>query len=89
MLIGFFTNYCCVCYFKIFQNVAIGLVGEKNPFRIFDEEETGRHLALIEGEERRGGTGPVDDTPGPIQKDKPEEGEDQQDPRPAVAMDTE
>lgn len=71
------------------KNVAIGLVGEKTTFRIFNEEETGQYLALIEGEERRGGAGPVDDTPGPIQKDKPDEGEDQPEPTPSVAMDTE
>lgn len=69
--------------------MAIGLVGEKTPLRVFDEEETGRYLALIEGEERRGtsGGGPSDDPPAP--PPGPPAGEEPQDPQVAVAMDTE
>lgn len=40
-------------FFNSIQNVSIGLVGENHPFKIFDEEETSRYLALIENEERR------------------------------------
>ncbi|XP_054261402.1 proteasome subunit alpha type-1-like [Macrosteles quadrilineatus] len=69
------------------KNVAIALVGEKTPLRIFDEEETGRYLALIEGEERRGGA-PADDPPAPP-PGPPDAGEESQDPRVSVAMDTE
>lgn len=70
--------------------MAIGLVGENTPLRIFDEEETGRYLALIEGEERRGisGGGASDEPPAPP-PGPPEEGEAPQDPQVAVAMDTE
>lgn len=76
--------------FVTFQNVAIGLVGEKTTLRVFDEEETGRYLALIEGEERRGigGGGPSDDPPAPP-PGPPAAGEDPQEPQVAVAMDTE
>lgn len=39
------------------QNVSIAIVGPKTPMRISDEEELIRFLSLVEGEERRGGTG--------------------------------
>lgn len=70
------------------QNVAIGLVGKDTPFRVFDEEETGKYLAVIEGEERRGtsSSAPADE-PGPA---APPSGEDApRDPEVATAMDTE
>uniref|UniRef100_A0A1B6CND4 Proteasome subunit alpha type n=1 Tax=Clastoptera arizonana TaxID=38151 RepID=A0A1B6CND4_9HEMI len=71
------------------KNVEIGLVGKGTIFRVFDEQETGKYLAEIEGEERRGGGGgsaPGDD-PGPA---GPPAGEDApRDPEVAVAMETE
>lgn len=38
------------------QNVSIGLVGEKTPFSVLDEQETAVYLTSIEHEERRGGS---------------------------------
>lgn len=35
--------------------MSIAVVGPKTPLRISDEEELSRYLALVEGEERRGG----------------------------------
>ncbi|KAF4527523.1 hypothetical protein B566_EDAN015623 [Ephemera danica] len=37
------------------KNVSIGVVGKGTDFTIYSEEETGRLLTAIEGEERRGG----------------------------------
>lgn len=39
----------------VLQNVSIAIVGPKTPLRISDETELARFLALVEGEERRGG----------------------------------
>lgn len=52
-----FLNFICIHYYLFlkFQNVSIGIVGKDRPFTVLDEEETGRYLALVEGEERRGG----------------------------------
>ncbi len=65
--------------------MSIGIVGEKTPYKEFDEEETARFLSMIEGEERRGappsGSDPVSSDDGP--ENPPP------DPEPAVAMDTE
>ncbi|VVD04444.1 proteasome subunit alpha type-1 [Leptidea sinapis] len=66
------------------KNVSIAIVGPKTPLRISDETELIRYLALVEGEERRGGgtatgdAGPSQDAPG-----------EPRDPQAAVAMDTE
>lgn len=73
------------------KNVSIGYVGKEKAFKILDENETAPYLALIEGEERRGGSGaaaaaieaqPAD----PLREDVGDDGP--QDPVPAVAMDT-
>ncbi|KAJ8919955.1 hypothetical protein NQ315_006484 [Exocentrus adspersus] len=72
------------------KNVSIGYVGKGENFKILDENETAPYLALIEGEERRGGGSggaateaqPAD----PLREDAGDEGP--QDPVPAVAMDT-
>ncbi|KAJ8969108.1 hypothetical protein NQ314_001918 [Rhamnusium bicolor] len=72
------------------KNVSIGYVGESQVFKILDEDETSPYLALIEGEERRGGGSggaaieaqPAD----PLREDTGDDGP--QDPVPAVAMDT-
>ncbi|XP_075234419.1 proteasome alpha6 subunit [Lycorma delicatula] len=82
------------------KNVAIGLVGEKTDFRVFEEEETGKYLAMIEGEEKRtpgGGTGGVAVESGSSESTQAASGaagsstagEDPQDPQVAVAMETE
>ncbi|XP_046666722.1 LOW QUALITY PROTEIN: proteasome subunit alpha type-1-like [Homalodisca vitripennis] len=72
------------------KNVAIGLVGEKTPLRVFDEDETGRYLALIEGEERRGAGGaPPSDEPPTTPPGSPDGGGRLRTPQVAVAMDTE
>lgn len=64
--------------------MAIGLVGMKTKLRVFDEEEIGRYLALIEGEERRGAASGADPPAPPPEGPTPP-----QDPQVAVAMDTE
>lgn len=53
------------------QNVSIAIVGPKTPLRIIEDGELARYLSLVEGEERRGGSGsatgdaaPADDQPG-------------------------
>nr|CAH7755938.1 unnamed protein product [Callosobruchus chinensis] len=74
------------------KNVSIGYVGKDIQFKILEEGETGPYLALIEGEERRGGGGaaaeieaqPAD----PLRGDRPQGDDDPQDPVPTVAMDT-
>lgn len=71
------------------KNVSIGLVGENQPFKVLEEDETGRYLSMIEGEERRGapsgGAGAAD---APL-RDEAGDQEGQRDPTAAVAMDTE
>lgn len=74
------------------KNVSIGYVGEEKDFKILDENETAPYLALIEGEERRGGSGgaaaaAIEGQPAdPLRDDAGDDGP--QDPVPAVAMDT-
>lgn len=72
------------------KNVSIGFVGKGQDFKILDETETATYLALIEGEERRGG-GPGGPPEPPALRPEREDAGDQgpQDPVPAVAMETE
>lgn len=68
------------------KNVSISYVGKDQPFKIVEENETGAFLALIAGEERRGGAAATE--PAPAGRD--DAGDDgPADPAPAVAMDTE
>ncbi|RVE43955.1 hypothetical protein evm_011387 [Chilo suppressalis] len=73
------------------KNVSIAIVGPKTPLKICEEAELSRFLALVEGEERRGGAslavGDIlpDDQPPRDRPDRP----DRPEPIPAVAMDTE
>jgi len=69
------------------KNVSIGYVGENTIFTILNEEQTATYLAMIEGEERRGGASGGDEAPGPIREEAGDDGP--RDPVPAVAMDTE
>ncbi|XP_066999510.2 proteasome subunit alpha type-1 [Anabrus simplex] len=70
------------------KNVSIGIVGKGTLFKVFDEDDTGRYLAMIEGEEKRGP--PPDQPPAdPSPRPPPDGGEGPQDPQPAVAMETE
>lgn len=78
------------------KNVAIGLVGDQTQFRVFDEEETGKYLAMIEGEERRtsgtGGPGEsaaTDAGPSAGPGGPDGMGDDPPDPQVGVAMETE
>lgn len=68
------------------KNVSIGLVGEKQKFKVLDERETGTYLSLIEGEERRGGGGGGPGTGGDDQPPAPPA--DLPEPQVGVAMDT-
>ncbi|XP_019866771.1 proteasome subunit alpha type-1-like [Aethina tumida] len=71
------------------KNVSIGFVGEGQPFKILDEESA-PYLAMIQGEERRGGSGgsgPAE--PAPLRDDAGDQDPTQRDPTPAVAMETE
>ncbi|XP_047004179.1 proteasome subunit alpha type-1 [Schistocerca americana] len=68
------------------KNVSIALVGKGTDFTVFSEEETGRYLAMIEGEERRTGQPPPEEQPAPSGDTGPAPDPD---PQPAVAMDTE
>ncbi|XP_047515872.1 proteasome subunit alpha type-1 isoform X2 [Pieris napi] len=45
------------------KNVSIAIVGPKTVLRVADEAELSRFLALVEGEERRGGTATGDAAP--------------------------
>lgn len=68
------------------KNVSIGIVGFETPFKVLEEPEIGVYLAMIEGEERRGGTAAPDAPPASGDtgdQDPPA------DPQAAVAMDTE
>lgn len=70
------------------KNVSIGIVGKGQHFKVCLEDEIGKYLQMIEGEEKRRTTveepaaAPSDDQ-GPPPGDAPGE------PTPAVAMDTE
>lgn len=70
------------------KNVSIGIVGKGQNFKVCLEDEIGKYLQMIEGEEKRRPTveepaaAPSDDQ-GPPPGDAPGE------PTPAVAMDTE
>ncbi|XP_034836378.1 proteasome subunit alpha type-1 [Maniola hyperantus] len=69
------------------KNVSISIVGPKTPLRICDEAELTRYLALVEGEERRGGGASATGDAGPA----PDAGDEREprEPQPQVAMDTE
>lgn len=71
------------------KNVSISLVGKGQNFKLLDENETANYLKMIEGEERRGGTGGPPEPP--AHRVEREDAGDQgpQDPVPAVAMETE
>ncbi|KAG8233923.1 hypothetical protein J437_LFUL005128 [Ladona fulva] len=71
------------------KNVSIGVVGKGTEFTIFDEEETGRYLSSIVGEEKRGGSGSGGDTEPPPTARLVLKPEDEPEPQPAVAMETE
>jgi len=72
------------------KNVSIGLVGEKTPFTILDEQETAVYLTSIEHEERRGGGGGGSSASRSASTQAAGEGGPQgpQDPEVAVAMET-
>lgn len=63
--------------------MSIGLVGEKTPFSVLDEQETAVYLTSIEHEERRGGG-----SAGSKSSTSQAAGEGPQDPEVAVAMET-
>jgi 20S proteasome subunit alpha 6 len=69
------------------KNVSIGYVGKGQNFKILVEDETGPFLAMIQGEERRGGGS--HETAGPLRDDAGDQDQGPRDPAPAVAMDTE
>jgi 20S proteasome subunit alpha 6 len=69
------------------KNVSIGYVGNGQNFKILVEDETGPFLAMIQGEERRGGGS--HETAGPLRDDAGDQDQGPRDPAPAVAMDTE
>lgn len=71
------------------KNVSIGFVGKELEFKILNDEETGAYLAMIEGEERRGGGGRSLEGPAPPLRDDAGDQDEPKDPVPAVAMDTE
>lgn len=73
------------------KNVSIGIVGKDQEFKIFDENEIGTYLGMIEGEERRSGTGGGGGAEGPAKplRDEPGDQDEPRDPIPAVAMETE
>ncbi|KAK5639958.1 hypothetical protein RI129_010769 [Pyrocoelia pectoralis] len=74
------------------KNVSIGYVGKSQDFKILEDDEIGIYLSMIEGEERRVGSGGGGGSSGTGDEAlRPETGEqgDPQDPIPAVAMDTE
>jgi len=73
------------------KNVSIGFVGTDQDFKILEDEETGVYLGMIEGEERRSGTGSGGGAEGPAPPLREDTGDqdEPQDPVPAVAMDTE
>lgn len=70
------------------KNVSIGVVGKTQLFVVLDEQQTGEHLAKIEGEERRSGgaSAGVGDASGPPADD--DDAGDRPDPVPTVAMET-
>ncbi|XP_012269932.1 proteasome subunit alpha type-1 [Athalia rosae] len=71
------------------KNVSIGIVGKEIPFKILDQAATAVYLSAIEGDEKRlRGPGGVPDQDGQPPQPPPSD-EGPQDPRPAVAMDTE
>nr|ALJ76678.1 proteasome subunit alpha type [Epicauta chinensis] len=69
------------------RNVSFGYVGKGQPFTILDEEHTSPYLAMIEGEERRGGLYPKEQPR--LKDDTGDDDQGSQDPRPSVAMETE
>lgn len=69
------------------KNVSIGYVGKGQNFKILVEDETGPFLAMIQGEERRGGGS--HESAGPLRDDAGDQDQGPRDPAPAVAMDTE
>ena len=73
---------------NLFQNVSISIVGKETLFKVFDEEGTARYLAMIEGEEKRGGQ-PDASGQDPQPPQPPPGGEGPQDAVPSVAMETE
>lgn len=70
------------------KNVSIGLVGEGQSFKILDENETATYLAMIAGEERRGGYSGGEGPAAPLRDDAGDQ-DAPKDPVPSVAMDTE
>ncbi|KAJ8868620.1 hypothetical protein PR048_030159 [Dryococelus australis] len=62
-------------------NVSIGLVGKGTSFRVFDEEQTAGYLRMIEGEEKRSGSGEAQPEEAP---QPPPADEGPQDPTPNV-----
>ncbi|EEZ97876.1 proteasome subunit alpha type-1 [Tribolium castaneum] len=70
------------------KNVSIGYVGKGQSFKILVDDETGPYLAMIQGEERRGG-GAQEPPAGPLRDEAGDQDQGPRDPVPAVAMDTE
>ncbi|XP_063622688.1 proteasome subunit alpha type-1 [Cydia splendana] len=71
------------------KNVSIAIVGPKTPLRISDSAELAQLLALVEGEERRGGGAAATGDAGPAAPPEGEGDDKDREPQPAVAMDTE
>lgn len=71
------------------KNISIGYVGKGENFKILTEEETVPYLALIQGEERRGGAASQDAAAGPLRDEPGDQDQPPRDPQAAVAMDTE
>ena len=70
------------------KNVSIGYVGKGQPFKILVDDEIGPFLAMIQGEERRGG-GTHDPGAEPLREEAGDQDQGPRDPAAAVAMDTE
>lgn len=70
------------------KNVSIGYVGKGQNFKILNDDEISPYLAMIQGEERRGGTG-AEAEQEPLRDDAGDQDQGPRDPVPAVAMDTE
>lgn len=70
------------------KNVSIAIVGANHPFKVYEDNDLAPYLALIEGEERRGGGAAAAEGAG----EQPGEGgndTEAPEPQPQVAMETE
>lgn len=63
--------------------MSIAILGPKSPLRIIEDEDLSTYLALVEGEERRGGSGSAT---GDAAAPAPEQPGDQPEPQPEVSL---